>query len=129
MRDYALATIAGIWFVDGVLLLAIPRFLITHLRHTLTESPTILHWEWLAVVGGAIVFFAGKNLPYRPLWMLIAGSMIAKGLFLSMGPSEWRKPVLDWCLSRDDVDYRFWGLGLCGLAVLLFHALGWIDQR
>jgi hypothetical protein len=27
------------------------------------------------------------------------------------------------------VDYRFWGLGLCTLAVLLLHALGWIGNR
>ncbi len=128
MQDYALATIAGIWFADGVLLLAVPRFIITRLRHTLTESPTILRWEWLAVVGGGLLLVAGGTLAYQPLWMITAGSMIAKGLFLSLGPSEWRNLVLDWCLSRDDVDYRFWGLGLCALAVLLFHALGWIGH-
>lgn len=128
MRDYALATIAGIWFADGMLLLAIPRFLITHLRETLTESPTILRWEWLAVVGGGLLLFAGENLSYQPIWMLTAAGMIAKGLFLSIGPSGWRNLVLDWCLSREDVDYRFWGLGLCMLAVLLLHALGWIGH-
>lgn len=128
MQDYALATIAGIWFADGILLLAVPRFIITHLRHTLTESPTILRWEWLAVVGGGLLLVAGGTLAYRPLWMITAGGMIAKGLFLSIGPSEWRNLVLEWCLSRDDVDYRFWGLGLCALAVLLFHALGWIGH-
>jgi hypothetical protein len=128
MEDYALAMIAGIWFADGLLLLVVPRFIITHLRRTLTESPTILHWEWLAVVGGGIVLFAGQNLVFQPLWMITAGIMIAKGFFLSMGPSEWRSRVLDWCLSRDDVDYRFCGIGLCTLATLLFRALGWINH-
>lgn len=128
MGDYALATIAGIWFADGLLLLAVPRFIITHLRGTLTESPTILRWEWLAVLGGGIMLVAGQNLVYQPLWTMTAGAMIVKGLFLSMGPSEWRARVLDWCLNREDVDYRFCGLGLCTLATLLFHALGWIAR-
>jgi hypothetical protein len=57
----------------------------------------------------------------------MAGAMIAKGLFLSMGSSQWRTRILDWCFSRDDVDYRIWGLGLCTLATLLFRALGWIN--
>ena len=128
MRDFALATIAGIWFADGLLLLAVPRFIITHLRQTLTESPAILHWEWLAVVGGGIVLIAGQSLAYQPLWIITAGGMIVKGLFLSVGPSKWRNLVLEWCLSREDVDYRFWGLGLCALAMLLLHALGWISR-
>lgn len=128
MGDYALATIAGIWFTDGLLLLVIPRFIITHLRQTITESPTILRWEWLAVVGGGVVLFAGQNLDFQPLWTITAGIMIAKGFFLSMGPSKWRSRVLDWCLSWEDVDYRFWGLGLCTLAALLFRALGWISH-
>ena len=128
MGNYALATIAGIWFADGLLLLVIPRFIITHLRQSLTESPTILYWEWLPVIGGGIVSLAGLHLAYQPLWIITGGIMIAKGLFLSMGPSRWRTCVLDWCLSREDVDYRFWGLGLCTLATLLFHALGWISR-
>lgn len=127
MGDYALAIIAGIWLADGLLLLVAPRLIITHLRRTLTESPTILKWEWLAVVGGAILLIAGEDLVYQPLWIIMAGAMIGKGLFLSMGPSKWRTRVLDWCLSREELDYRFWGLGLCTLATLLFHALGWIN--
>jgi hypothetical protein len=126
--NYALAIIAGIWFTDGLLLLVVPRFIITHLRRTLTEAPTILQWEWLAVVGGGIILVAGQNLVYQPLWIVTAGAMIAKGLFLSMGPSQWRTHILDWCLNREDVDYRFWGLGLCALAMLLLHALGWITH-
>jgi len=125
--DYALATIAGIWFADGLLLLLVPQFIMTHLRQTLAESPTILRWEWLAVIGGGIILTAGHNLRYQPLWIVTAGVMIVKGLFLAIGPSDWRARVLDWCLSRDDVDYRFGGLGLCTLATLLLHALGWIS--
>ena len=120
--------IGGIWFADGLLLLAFPRFIITQLRETLTESPTLLKWEWLAVVKERIILVAEQNLVYQPLWIITAATMIMKGLFLSMGPSEWRTPILDWCLNREDVDYRFWGLGLCMLATLLFHALGWISR-
>ena len=52
--------------------------------------------------------------------------MIAKGLFLWLGPIALRERVITWCAAREDVDYRLWGLGLCTLAVLLLHALGWI---
>jgi hypothetical protein len=116
--------IGVVWCIDGVLLLTVPRWLVMQLRQTLTESPTILHWEWLAVAGGGILLFGGADLAYQPLWFLTAVGMIAKGLFLSLGPWNWRKFVLDWCLSREDVDYRFYGLLLCALAVLMFHALG-----
>ena len=33
-----------------------------------------------------------------------------------------------WCVGREDIDYRFRGLGLCTLAVLLLYALGWIGR-
>jgi len=46
------------------------------------------------------------------------GHMIAKGAFLSI------RPVIEWNVGREDIDYCFWGLGLCVLAVLLLHALG-----
>jgi len=29
---------------------------------------------------------------------------------------------------REDIDYRFCGLGLCTLAILLLYALGWIGR-
>jgi len=48
---------------------------------------------------------------------------------LWLGPTELRARLLEWCLSREDVDYRFWGLGLCALALLLLHALGWIGRE
>ena len=75
------------------------------------------------------MFFAAPEFPYQSLWMVTAGGMIAKGAFLSIGPHSWRGPVFDWCVSREDMDYRLWGLGLCTLAVLLLHALGWIGSN
>ena len=50
------------------------------------------------------------------------------GAFLSIGPHSGREPVIVWCVGREDIDYRFWGLGHCALAVLLLHALGWIGR-
>jgi hypothetical protein len=51
-----------------------------------------------------------------------------QGAFLAIETHSWRGPVIDWCVGREDVGYRFRGLGLCMLAVLLLHALGWIDR-
>jgi hypothetical protein len=129
LKDYALAALAGIWLADGVVLLIFPRYIIAQVREVLQQSPGILRWELLAIFGGALLLVAAKDLPYPWLWMVTAGGMIAKGTFLSIGPPSWRKPVITWCLEREDIDYRFWGLGLCMLAVLLFHALGWIGRN
>ena len=52
--------------------------------------------------------------------------MMIKSLFLLTSPPSWRRLTLEWCLTREEVDYRFWGLGLCTLAILLLHALGWL---
>ncbi len=128
MRDYALAVLAGIWLADGIVLLLSPRYIIAQVREVLQQSPGILRWELLAIFGGALLLFTTNDLPYRWLWVVTAGGMIAKGAFLSIGPSLWRTPAIEWCLGREDIDYRFWGLGLCMLAVLLFHALGWIGR-
>ena len=105
------------------------RYIIAKVRELLQQSPTILRWELLAIIGGLFLFFAAQDLPYPWLWMVTAGGMIAKGAFLSIGPPSWRGPVIEWCVSRKDIDYRFWGLGLCALAVLLLHALGWIGRN
>ena len=129
MKDYALAALAGIWLADGVVLLLSPRYIIAQVREVLQQSPGILRWELLAIFGGALLLVAAKDLPYPWLWMVTAGGMIAKGAFLSIGPSSWRTPVIEWCLEREDIDYRFWGLSLSMLAVLLFHALGWIGRN
>lgn len=129
MKDYALAALAVIWLADGVLLLLSPRYLIAQVREVLQQSPGILRWELLAIFGGVFLLFAANDLPYPWLWIVTSGSMIVKGAFLSIGPPSWRTPVITWCLGREDIDYRFWGLGLCMLAVLLFHALGWIGRN
>ena len=55
--------------------------------------------------------------------------MVMKGVFLAVGPEEWKQWVVGWCLGREDVDYRFWGLGLCTLALLLLRALGWLGSN
>ena len=56
------------------------------------------------------------------------GKRDRQGAFLSIETHTWRGPVIDWCVGREDVDYRFRGLGLCTLAVLLLYALGWISR-
>jgi hypothetical protein len=129
LRAYALAALAGIWLADGVALLIAPRFIVEQAQELLRQSPWILRWELLAIVGGLFLFFAAQDLPYQWLWMVTAGGMISKGTFLSIAPPSWRGPAITWCVGRDDIDYRFCGLALCALALLLLHALGWIGHR
>jgi len=129
LRGYVLAALAGIWLADGMALLLAPRSIIARVHELLQQSPEILRWELLAILGGLFLFFAAQELPYQWLWRVTAGGMIAKGAFLSIGPPSWRGPVIDWCLGREDIDYRFLGLGLCALAVLLLNALGWIGRN
>ena len=74
------------------------------------------------------MFFAAQALPCQWLWMVTAEGMIAKEVFLSIETHSWRGPVIDWYAGRLDIDYRFRGLGLCTLAVLLLFTLGWIGQ-
>ena len=123
-----MAALAWIWPDDGIALLVAPRYIITQVRELLPQSPAILQWELIAIFGGVFLFFAAPELPYQWLWMVTAGDMIAKGGFLSIGTHSWRGSVIDWCGGREDIDYRFWGLGLCALAVLLLYALGWIGR-
>ena len=49
-----------------------------------------------------------------------------EGRIFLLSNDETRESVLQWCLSREAVDYRIWGLGLCTLSVLLIHACGWL---
>jgi len=128
MREYILAFLAGIWAADGISLLIAPRLIINRVREATAMTPIIFRWQILAVAGGIALFILGFDLTYSPLWMITATGMIAKGIFLWLGPTEVRRRVLEWCCNREDIDYRFWGLGLCALAVLLLHALGWIGQ-
>lgn len=114
---------------DGLALLVAPRQVMVQVRDVLAISPKILSWEGLAVVLGVCLLAGTRGLHYELLWDMTGGLMVAKGLFLMMGPARWRHSVLDWCLRREDVDYRFWGLGLCTLSVLLLHASGWIGTE
>lgn len=128
MRDYALAAIAGIWLADGLSLLLFPRFVIERLREVIRQQPMIWTWQWLSVVAGGVLLLAALPLPYQPLWFLTALCMLIKGLFLAVGPKAVRTDLVEWGLNREDVDYRFIGIGLCTLAVLLLHALGWLGE-
>ncbi|MFO0707494.1 MAG: hypothetical protein U0412_11640 [Nitrospira sp.] len=129
MKDYVLAAIAGIWLADGLSLLIAPRFVVERLREALQQQPSLWTWQWLSVMAGTALLTAGWSLPLQPLWLLTALAMIGKGTLLAAGPGRWREKLVSWGLSREDVDYRFVGLGLCALAVLLLHALGWLPHN
>ncbi len=128
MKEYILAAIAGLWLADGISLLAAPRFVVERVREAVQAQMVLWPWQLLSAVAGLVLGLAGLDLRYQPLWMLCAVGMVAKGLLLACGPATWRERGLAWSLSREDIDYRFWGLGLCALAVLLLHAVGWIGQ-
>ncbi|MGA6827767.1 hypothetical protein ACO9S2_09165 [Nitrospira sp. NS4] len=129
MNEYALAAIAGIWLADGLSLLVAPRFVVERVRETLQGNPSLLIWQLVSVVAGIVLLVGTLEFRYQPLWTLTATSMMTKGLFLAWGSPAWRAIVIGWCLQREDVDYRFLGIGLCTLAVLLLHALGWLGHE
>ena len=58
--------------------------------------------------------------------MVTGLAMLAKGGFFLLSNDEIRQSVLQWGLSREALDYRFWGLGLCTLSLLLIHASVWL---
>jgi hypothetical protein len=124
---YVLAAIAGVWMADGVALLVAPRQIISRVREVLIISPAVVRWEGVAVCLGLLLLVGSQGVPYQPLWLLTGLGMIIKGVFLATGPDRWRRPLLEWCLHREEIDYRFVGLWLCGLALLLLHALGWLS--
>lgn len=128
MKDYALAFLAGVWLADGVSLLIAPRAVIDRVREIARINPAVFRWQILGIGAGLALLALGLDLAYQPLWTITAVGMIGKSLFLWLGPAGLRDRALAWCSARDDVDYRFWGLGLCALAVLLLHALGWIGR-
>lgn len=127
--SYFLVAIAGLWMADGMALLLAPIRVIGLLKESLAVSPIILKWAGLAAVLGAILIVGTGGFSYQPLWLLSGLAMIVKGVFLTMAPSYWREPVIEWCLARESIDYRFWGLGLCTLSILLLDALGWLIRR
>jgi hypothetical protein len=126
---YLLAAIAGIWMADGLALLVAPQHVIARVREVLVLSPRMLQWEGVAAALGILLVIGAQELHYRLLWTIMGLTMLVKGLFLALGPDQWRHHVLQWCLRREEVDYRFWGLGLCTLAILLLHALGWVGSH
>lgn len=126
---YLLAAIAGIWMADGLALLVAPRQVIARVREVLALSSAMLRWEGVAVCLGIILLLGSGGLHYQLLWTVTGVAMVIKGLFLAVGPQRWRTGVLEWCLQREAVDYRFWGLGLCTLAILLLNALGWLGAQ
>jgi len=128
MKEYALAMIGGMWLVDGLALLVAPRFVIDHVRTAVQTTPALHPWQLFLVAVGAVLFWAGLGLRYQLLWICAAEGMVCKSLFLAFASAQMRDQLVAWSLGREDVDYRFWGLGLCTLAVLLLHALGWIGQ-
>lgn len=126
---YLLAVIAGIWMADGLALLVAPSQVIARVREVLALSSAMLRWEGVAVCLGMILLLGSGGLHYQLLWTVTGVAMVIKGLFLAVGPQRWRTGVLEWCLQREVVDYRFWGLGLCTLAILLLNALGWLGAQ
>mgnify|MGYP003344330252 CR=1 FL=1 len=129
MAQYALAAIAGIWMADGMALLVAPRAVVTRVKEALALAPSLLRWESAAAGLGVVLILGAEEIRYQPLWLVTGAAMILKGLFLAVGPEPLKRAVIDWCLQREDVDYRFWGLGLCTLAILLLHGMGWIGHH
>ncbi|MYA27866.1 MAG: hypothetical protein F4090_01665 [Nitrospira sp. SB0672_bin_25] len=124
--SYLLMAIAGLWMADGLALLVAPLSIVGKVRQALSTSPSLLKWSGLTLVGGMILLLQASELTYQVLWMVTGFAMVAKGGFFLLSSDETRESVLQWCLSREAVDYRIWGLGLCTLSVLLIHACGWL---
>ncbi len=129
MNHYVLAAITGIWLADGISLLIAPRFVIGRVRDALQINPSLRFWQLLSTTAGIALLLGTRELPYQLLWTLTAMVMIIKGVFLAWGSPAWRSLMVEWCVQREDVDYRFVGIGLCTLAVLLLHALGWLGHE
>lgn len=110
---------------DGVVLLFAPERMIVTLRQSLIVAPGFLKWGGIGAFLGLFLLFGTRGISYQPLWIIVGLSMIAKGIFLFAGSDLWRLRLVKWCLEREPVDYRIWGLGLCTLSVLLLKALGW----
>ena len=124
--SYLLMAIAGLWMADGLALLVAPLWIVGQVRQALSTSPSLAKWSGLTLVGGMILLLQASDLPYQVLWMVTGLAMVAKGGFFLLSNDDMRQSVLQWSLSREAVDYRFWGLGLCTLSLLLIHASGWL---
>lgn len=122
--SYLLMAIAGLWMADGLVLLVAPLRAIALLKESLAVSPSIINWSAISAALGVILLFQMSELPYHPLWLVIGLVMIVKGLFFLLASLEYRHLVVKWCMNREAVDYRFWGLALCTLSVLLLDSVG-----
>ena len=124
MTTYILGAIAGIWLADGLALLSFPLLVIRQVQESLQQNLHLLRWQAVSMCLGAFLIVSSAELPYQPLWWITGAAMGIKSSFLACGPATWRASLLNWCFAREAIDYRFMGLGLCTLAVLLLHALG-----
>ncbi len=113
---------------DGLALLCFPLLVIRKVQESFQHSPQLLRWEAVGICLGVALIACSAQLPYQPLWWITGGAMGIKSCFLVWGPTTWRTPLLSWCFSREAIDYRFLGLWLCMLAVLLLHALGLLNR-
>jgi uncharacterized protein YjeT (DUF2065 family) len=117
--------IAGLWMADGLALLLSPERMIAILRQSIIVAPGFLKWGGLAGLLGLVLLVGTQDMAYQPLWIAVGLSMVVKGIFLYAGSDLWRLRIVKWCLEREPVDYRMWGLGLCALSILLLDALNW----
>jgi hypothetical protein len=95
------------------------------LRQSLIVAPGFLKWGGLAGLLGLVLIVLTHDVAYQPLWVVVGLSMVVKGVFLYAGSDLWRLRIVKWCLERETVDYRLWGLGLCTLSILLLDAMNW----
>ena len=105
--------IAGLWLADGVALLVAPLWIVGRMKSILEASPAMTKWSGVTLVAGLLLLFAASDLEYRAVWMAAGAAMAAKGGFFLLAHDDSRRAVLQWCVSRDAVDYRFAGLALC----------------
>ena len=122
--SYLLMGIAGLWMADGIALLVAPLQMIALLKESLLASPSLIRWSMLSAVFGVILLLQVGELPYHPLWLITGIAMIAKGLFFLLASKDQRRVFIQWGLTREAVDYRFGGLALCTLSLLLLDAVG-----
>lgn len=126
MNEYGLALLAVLWLADGMALLLAPRFVVEQLREALAIRMPLWPWQCFAVVAGILLLWKGSDLPYHALWICAGAGMIGQAAILTVAPATWRDRIVTWLLQREEIDYRFAGLALCLLAVLLLHAIGWV---
>jgi len=122
--SYLLMAIAGLWMADGLALLVAPVWTVALVRQALAASQSHATWSGVTMAAGLVL--EASELSYQGLWVVAGLAMLAKGGFFLLSGDDTRHAVLRWCLSRDAVDYRFLGLGLCTLSLLLIHASGWL---